>query len=263
MRILVANDDGADAPGLRLLAQAASALGSDVWVVAPDRKWTAAGHQLSFDRDLSLTTVSEHRYVCSGAPADCIIAAMTILFADGPKPDLVLAGVNDKRNVGEDLAYSGTIAIAREATFWGVPAISLSRADGAVEAPTDLDALRRLLLVLWHGRAQWSGDGSWLSINLPARLPAPLAQARTGRDKIGAAVDVLETTTGRVRYRLRRGRSGTTGAGDENARLAAGQISVIRYCWFEENPLAETILDEWRSALGPALPGPGGRAVLK
>ena len=104
MRILVCNDDGFESPGVHLLAKAAHALAADVWVVAPDRKWTAASHQLSFDRDLTLTRTGEHAYACSGAPADCVVAAMTILFADGGKPDLVLAGVNDKRNVAEDIA---------------------------------------------------------------------------------------------------------------------------------------------------------------
>jgi len=104
MRILVCNDDGFEAPGVRLMARLAHAMTPDVWVVAPDRKWTAASHQLSFDRDLTLTRKGERAYACSGAPADCVVAAMTILFADGAKPDLVLAGVNDKRNVAEDIA---------------------------------------------------------------------------------------------------------------------------------------------------------------
>ena len=91
-------------------------LEAEVWIVAPDRKWTAASHQLSFDRDLTLTRTGERNYACSGAPADCVVAAMTILFAGAAKPELVLAGINDKCNVAEDVAYSGTIAIAREAT---------------------------------------------------------------------------------------------------------------------------------------------------
>ena len=127
MRILVSNDDGIGAPGLRTLVDAARTLAPDIWVVAPERKWTAASHQLSFDRVLTLTRVAESEYACSGAPADCVVAAMTLLFAEGRKPDLVLAGVNDKLNVAEDLAYSGTMAIAREATFWDVPAIGISR----------------------------------------------------------------------------------------------------------------------------------------
>src|ERR1700716_292213 len=115
MRILVCNDDGISAPGLRLLAQAALSLPLDpeVWIVAPERKWTAASHQLSFDRDLTLRRTGERSYACSGAPADCVVAAMTILFTGGAKPELVLAGINDKCNVAEDVAYSGTIAIAR------------------------------------------------------------------------------------------------------------------------------------------------------
>jgi len=250
VRILIANDDGCDAPGLLLLAQAAQGLARDVWTVAPERKWTAASHQLSFDRDLDLTEIGERRYACSGAPADCVVAAMTILFAGGAKPDLVLAGINDKRNVGEDVAYSGTVAIAREATFWGLPAICLSRVDGADPAPTDLDAVTRVLAVLWRRRGEWVGDGAWLGVNLPAQLPARLAQARTGRDKIGSAVDILEAVPGRVRYRLRRGRPGTASPGDENACLDAGAISVVRYRWFGEAPLADALIAEWSGALG-------------
>jgi 5'-nucleotidase len=139
MRILVCNDDGFEAPGVRLMARLAHAMTPDVWVVAPDRKWTAASHQLSFDRDLTLTRKGERAYACSGAPADCVVAAMTILFADGAKPDLVLAGVNDKRNVAEDIAYSGTMAIAREATFFGVPAIAISRGVPAPAESAELD----------------------------------------------------------------------------------------------------------------------------
>jgi 5'-nucleotidase len=120
MRILVSNDDGIAAQGLRVLVAAARVLTPDVWVVAPERKWTAASHQLSFDRDLSLTRMAVHEYACSGAPADCVVAAMTLLFDKNERPDLVLSGINDKINVGEDLAYSGTMAVAREAAFWGV-----------------------------------------------------------------------------------------------------------------------------------------------
>jgi 5'-nucleotidase len=239
-----------------LLAQAARALTADVWTVAPDRKWTAASHQLSFDRDLYMTRLGERSYVCSGAPADCVVSAMAIVFAHDPKPDLVLAGINDKRNVGEDIAYSGTLAIAREAAFWGIPAISLARAEEAIAAPSDLDAVSELLRTLWSCRDTWIGDGMWLSINLPARLPASLAQARIGRDKIGAAVDVLESSTERIRYRLRRGRSGASAAGDENARLAAGEASVVRYCWHADAPLAKDTVAAWRAP--PAGASSGG-----
>ncbi|HEV8259065.1 MAG TPA: 5'/3'-nucleotidase SurE [Casimicrobiaceae bacterium] len=250
MRILVSNDDGIHSPGVRLLAQAAIAIGSEVWVVAPERKWTAASHQLSFDRELTLTRMGDRVYACSGAPADCVVAAMTVLFGGGSRPDLVLAGINDKRNVAEDSAYSGTTAIAREATFWGVPAISLSREQGETDGAGDLEALCRLLRLLWNGRADWAAEGHWLNINLPGSLPAPLIQARIGRDKIGAAADILGASPERIRYRLRRGRPGTITARDENACLDAGQISVVRYCWFAEARLPDGVFAAWQAALG-------------
>ena len=249
MRILVCNDDGFDAPGIELLSRAAEVLGSDVWRVAPERKWTAAGHQLSFDRDLSLTRKGERAFACSGAPADCVVAAMAILFADGPKPDLVLAGVNDKRNVAEDLAYSGTMAIAREAAFWEVPAIAVSRAAPGTGGPAEIDALARLLRALWNSRGEWATAGHWLSVNLPGHLPAPVVQARVGRDKIAGACDVLASSPEQIVYRIRRGRPGTGTAGDENAQLQSGRIAIVRHRWFADADVPEATVRAWSDAV--------------
>ena len=249
MRILVSNDDGTGAPGLGLLAEAALAVGPDVWVVAPDRRWTAAGHQLSFDRDLTLTPIGDRAFACSGTPADCVVAAMTILFAGGPQPDLILAGVNDKRNVAEDVAYSGTMAIAREGAFWGIPAIGVSKTNGVTDRHAELATLRSLLLALWDSRRDWAADGHWLSVNLPASLPAAVTQARIGRDKIANACDVLERTPERITYRIRRGRPGTSTSGDENALIDAGRTTIVRHRWFADAPLPETIVSAWNDAI--------------
>ena len=249
MRILVCNDDGFESPGVHLLAKAAHAMAPEVWVVSPERKWTAASHQLSFDRDLTLTRIGERAYACSGAPADCVVAAMTVLFVEGPKPDLVLAGVNDNRNVAEDIAYSGTMAIAREATFWGVPTIALSRAVPATDGSAEFDALRRLLQALWKSREEWAANGHWLSVNLPGSLPATVVQAHVGRDKIAGACDVLAHTPERIVYRIRRGRPGTSAPGDENAQIDAGRITVVRHCWFADAVMPEAVVAAWRSSV--------------
>jgi len=249
MRILVCNDDGIGAPGLRLLADAARTLAHEVWIVAPERKWTAASHQLSFDRALALSRVAEREYACSGAPADCVVAAMTLLFADAPRPDLVLAGVNDKLNVAEDIAYSGTMAIAREATFWDVPAIALSAEGLHATASAPVDALGGVLRVLWDDRAAWSGPGYWLSLNLPSRLPAPLVQARVGRDKIGAQCEILASTPEHTTFRIARGRPGSSIRGDERAVVAAGGISVVRHRWLADAAIPSTAVEAWSRAL--------------
>lgn len=254
MRILIGNDDGIDSPGLALLRAAAEALGADVWVVVPDHKWTAASHRLSFDCDLALTRADERTWVCSGTPADCVIAAMTILFAEGARPDLVLAGINDKRNVGEDVAYSGTLAVAREATFFGVPALALARSTRWNDAPEEIAALRRLLTALWDSRSEWAAQGHWLSIVLPDRLPAAIVQARVGRDKIGGACEVLQRDDARIGFRLRRGRPGTTLPGDENAAIAAGHIAVVRHAWHAEAPVSGPLVEHWNRAIDDDAP---------
>jgi len=249
MRILICNDDGIGAPGLRTLAEAARTLSPEVWVVAPERKWTAASHQLSFDRVLTLARTAEREYACSGAPADCVVAAMTLLFAGGDRPDLLLAGINDKFDVAEDLAYSGTMAVAREATFWGVPAIALSAEGFPVSPGAQVAELGALLSVLWQGRREWSGPGYWLSLNLPSQLPAPLVQARIGRDKIGAACEALESTAESMSFRLVRGRPGAMAPGDERAVVAAGGIALVRHRWFADAEIPGATIDAWSRAL--------------
>jgi 5'-nucleotidase len=243
MRILVSNDDGIDAPGLALLANAAREATDDVWVVAPARKWTASSHQLSFDRDLELRRVGARTFACSGAPADCVVAAMTVLLADR-RPDLVLAGINDKRNVGEDSAYSGTMAIAREATFWGTPAVAWSSDGSNVTAAL----LHRLIEALWQTRNEWSAHGRWLAVNLPATLPAAVEVAGVAHDKIASACDVLERSPERIVFRLRRGRPGSDAPGDENAILAAGAISVVSHGWQSDSAVPPGVLAALRNA---------------
>jgi 5'-nucleotidase len=242
MRILVCNDDGLAARGIALLAQVAQTLSPDTWVVAPARKWTAASHQLSFDRDLTLTRRDARTYECDGAPADCVVGALTALFAPSERPDLVLAGINDAPNVGEDLAYSGTLAIAREATLWGIPAIAWSRHRRWTDAPQEVATLAALLAALWQARAEWSAQGSWIAVGLPDRLPAPVVCAAPAVDKIGNASDVVSRTPERIVYRLRRGRPGTATSGDENEALRAGHVVVTRHGWRCTPPLSPTLL---------------------
>jgi 5'-nucleotidase len=242
MRILISNDDGIDAPGIVFLAAAAAALSNDIWIVAPERKWTAASHQLSFDCDLTLTRKSHQTYASSGSPADGVVAAMAVLFKDDTKPDLVISGVNDGRNAGEDAAYSGTLAIAREATFWGIPGIGFSRTkDGAMGAP-EVAALAALLKNLWRTKDSWLRDGHWLSVNLPKALPAPVAAARIGRDKIARQADVISTDRDKTVWRIKRGRPHTSTTGDENTLIDAGTIAIGRHGWIGFDPVEEAVI---------------------
>ncbi|WP_420961217.1 5'/3'-nucleotidase SurE [Brucella sp. IR073] len=243
MRILVCNDDGIDAPGLALLEEVARQLSDEVWVAAPDGKRTAAGASITIGRPLTMQHHGENRYACSGTPADCVVAAMTWLFAEGPKPDLVLAGVNDGRNVAEDIAYSGTLGIAREATFWGIPAVGFSRVKNPDVKPEDAGFLARFIRRLWEEREVWALEGHWLSVNLPATLPAPVAQPHIGRDKIGTTAQVVSEEEGKTVLIVPRGRAHATRPGDENDLIDRGYVCVNRLNWFGEARMEEALLE--------------------
>ena len=244
LRILISNDDGHFSAGIAALERAAASLSADLWVVAPDKKRSSIGHQISLHAPFDIIRLSEHRYSCSGTPADCVIAAMAWLFADTAKPDLVLSGINEGRNIGEDIAYSGTMAIAREASFWGIPAIAFS-------APKELDFdapelapwLAGVVGGFGQDMASWHRPSSWLSINLPAKVPAPLRQAVPGRAKIAAAIDVQETRGNTTVLRYVKGRSGVSLAGDESSVLDAGYASLYRLCWNGSVQLDDTLLE--------------------
>jgi len=125
-RILVTNDDGIHAPGLKVLERVARALCDDVWVCAPETEQSGAGHSLTLHRPLRVRQVSGRRFAVDGTPTDCVLIAVhEVLRQDAPA--LVLSGVNRGANVGEDVTYSGTVAAAMEATHLGVPAIAMSQ----------------------------------------------------------------------------------------------------------------------------------------
>ena len=125
-RILVANDDGIDAPGLKLLEGIAHELSPDVWTVAPEQEQSGASHSLTTRRPLRMTEVAPRRYTVDGTPTDCVLLGLKRLLR-GRLPSLVLSGINAGGNVAEDITYSGTCAAAMEATLFGVPAIALSQ----------------------------------------------------------------------------------------------------------------------------------------
>ncbi|PRD44048.1 5'/3'-nucleotidase SurE [Phyllobacterium phragmitis] len=243
MRILVCNDDGIDAPGLKLLEEVARRLSDDVRVVAPDGKRTAASASITIGRPLTIQHLGDNRYSCSGTPADCVVTSMTWLFKDGTKPDLVLSGINDGRNTAEDLAYSGTLGIAREATFWGIPAIGFSRVKNPDLSPNDADFLARFVRDLWKTRETWLRDGHWLSVNLPVSLPAPVRQPRIGRDKIGTVAQVLSEEADKTVLIVPRGRAHASTSGDENDLIDQGNICINRLNWFGETPLKQKLLE--------------------
>lgn len=124
MKILLSNDDGVYAQGLRTLHKTLAHLG-EVRVVAPDRNRSGASNSLTLVNPLRVKQIDNGFYSVEGTPTDCVHMALTGFFTDFT-PDIVIAGINDGANLGDDVLYSGTVAAATEGRFLGLPAIAVS-----------------------------------------------------------------------------------------------------------------------------------------
>lgn len=147
MRILLSNDDGYFAPGIAHLAESLSTI-AEITVVAPERDRSGASNSLTLDRPLYLRRSHNGFYYVNGTPTDCVHLAVTGML-DG-LPDMVISGVNDGANMGDDTVYSGTVAAATEGFLLGIPSIavsmvSVSRGNFATAARVALDLAKRYL----------------------------------------------------------------------------------------------------------------------
>jgi len=126
MRILISNDDGYLAPGILALAEALAPI-AEIVVVAPDSNRSASSNSLTLERPLYVIRAQENVYHVNGTPSDCVHIALTGLLPW--KPDLVVSGINQGQNMGDDTLYSGTIAAATEGYLFGISSIAFSQLD--------------------------------------------------------------------------------------------------------------------------------------
>ncbi|MCA0870232.1 5'/3'-nucleotidase SurE [Seohaeicola saemankumensis] len=129
MRILVTNDDGINAPGLKVLETIAADLAGpqgEVWVVAPAFEQSGVAHCISYTHPTMIAKMGERRFAAEGSPADCVLAGLHDVMKGAP-PDLVLSGVNRGNNSAENALYSGTLGGAMEGALQGLPAMALSQ----------------------------------------------------------------------------------------------------------------------------------------
>ena len=198
-RILVCNDDGIDAAGIRALAARLDDLG-EVYVVAPDRERSATGHAFSLARPLRVDEVEPRRFAVDGTPADCVYLGMYKLVPG--RPHLVVSGINHGYNLGSDVFYSGTVAGAVEAALRDVPAIAVSlefRPGGGGDrfdhASRFAHALARAVLERGLPR------GTLLNVNVPAKVvPTGFEWTRLGQRAYRDQVDVRDDLRGRRYY---------------------------------------------------------------
>ena len=179
-RILVTNDDGIHAPGLKVLERIAKSLSRDVWVVAPETEQSATSHALTLRRPLRTRKHGRRRFSVDGTPTDCVLVAYRNLLRDGP-PDLVLSGINHGANLGEDVTYSGTVAAAMEAAILGVRAVAFSQmrpADKRIDWRTAERFAPEILRALVS--IPWTRD-MLVNVNFPPLAPDQVAGVRPCR----------------------------------------------------------------------------------
>jgi 5'-nucleotidase len=169
MRVLITNDDGVFAEGIRVLAECAREVFEDVAVVAPDVERSAISQAISLHEPLRVEELEPNRWAVSGTPVDSVFIALGHLLADA-RPDLVLSGINHGPNVGFDVYYSGTVGAAREALVHGIPAVALSL---SARDTASLEALRPAIIeVLGLIRELGVPPGTLLNVNFPEPRPA-------------------------------------------------------------------------------------------
>ncbi|HJR72184.1 MAG TPA: 5'/3'-nucleotidase SurE [Luteimonas sp.] len=169
MRVLVSNDDGVDAPGIRILAEGLRAAGHEVRVVAPDRDRSGASNSLTLDMPVRVIRMDERTWRVAGTPTDCVHLALTGMFGDEDEPDIVVSGINNSANLGDDVIYSGTVSAAMEGRFLGLPAVAVSLATVDHDARHYETAARAAVEIVARLKADPLPADTILNVNVPDR----------------------------------------------------------------------------------------------
>jgi len=191
MHILISNDDGYAAPGLQALVDALEGLG-EITVVAPETNHSGASNSLTLSRPLSVRQAHNGFYCVNGTPSDCVHVALTGLL--DVRPDLIVAGINNGANMGEDTLYSGTVAAASEGYLFGIPAIAFSLVKKGWE---HLDAAAGIARALVERQIEEPlAAPVLLNVNIPNRArPTILGVEVTRLGKRHPSEPVVRTTT--------------------------------------------------------------------
>ena len=247
MRILLCNDDGYQAPGICALYEALAGF-AQVEVVAPELNNSAKSNALTLHSPLYVNRASNgFRYV-NGTPADCVHIALTGLL--GYRPDLVVSGINNGANMGDDTLYSGTVAAAMEGFLFGVPAIAFSQVE---KGWAHLDAAARVARsVIEHALREPPAGAAWLlNVNIPNRADAdtlPRRITRLGRRHASEPVIRQTSPRGDTIYWI--GPAGDAREGGEGTDFHAVATGAVSVTPLQVDLTDHAALPAWRAWLG-------------
>ena len=225
MRILICNDDGYFAPGIEALATILSDL-AEVTVFAPERDRSGASNSLTLSRPLTIRKAANGFCFIDGTPTDCVHVAVTGLMPE--HPDLVVSGINDGANMGDDTIYSGTVAAAMEGYLLGVPSIAFSLVEKGNAHMDSAARVARDIVERYIGNP-WSTP-MLLNVNIPNRPYDEIGKAevtRLGKRHHAEAVIPAQNPRGETVYWIgRAGASRDNGPGTDFFAVANGKVSI-------------------------------------
>lgn len=224
MKILISNDDGYLAPGLIALADALAPI-ADITVVAPDSNRSGSSNSLTLDRPLSVFQASNGFYFINGTPSDCVHIALTGILTEAP--DLIVSGINQGQNMGDDTLYSGTVAAATEGYLFGLPAIAFSQVQ---KGWAEVASAARVARDIVERRFELFPEYFLMNVNIPnlpyAELKPPLA-TRLGKRHQSEAVIRAQDPHGREIYWIGPcGGEKDAGEGTDFHATARGHVSI-------------------------------------
>lgn len=232
MRILLTNDDGVNAPGLKVLEKIAREISDDIWIIAPAEEQSGAGHSLTLSRPLRIRKHDEKHYSISGTPTDAVMMAVGHLMKDC-RPDLILSGVNRGANLAEDVTYSGTVSAAMEGAISGIRSIALSQVynkEGMGDAVPFACAEEWGVKVIKSLIALPLGDRTLVNVNFPAIAPKDVKGVRVVRQGFHEVdrTQIIEgiDPRGYSYYWFGLGMSGSAPAGTDLEAISEDYISV-------------------------------------
>ncbi|OGT22925.1 MAG: 5'/3'-nucleotidase SurE [Gammaproteobacteria bacterium RIFCSPHIGHO2_02_FULL_42_13] len=246
MKILISNDDGCQSPGILCLAKVLKEI-ADVVIAAPDRNRSGASNSLTLDRPLRVKEMDENHYSITGTPTDCVHVAVSTLLDE--LPNMIVSGINQGPNLGDDILYSGTVAAAIEGRSLGLPSIAVSLNFPAVHYETAAQVAKNLVIKLAKGSLP---SHTILNVNVP---DVPLSElgkyeiTRLGtRHRAQPCIKQQDPRGHDIYWIGELGPEADAGAGTDFHAVRAGHVSVtpLRLDWTDFksfNHVAEWLRD--------------------
>lgn len=244
-RILITNDDGIHAEGIKALELALAPIG-EVFVVAPEAEMSGASHSLTLARPLRIRRIDDHHWTVDGTPTDCVVMALNKILPFDMAPHICCSGINHGPNLGDDASYSGTVAGAMEATILGVPGIAFSL---AVSRDPDFRQSANVAASITE-KALSIGlpSGTLLNVNVPRGVPTGTRITTQGFKTARPVISEHTDPRGKLYYWIGEVRNGFRAEGGTDFEAVdAGFVSVTPMRADLTDHSSLTLLDDWNA----------------